>query len=163
MKVWVIYDSVYGNTEKIAQAIADAFKPQENPELVRASSVKPDQLRGSDLVIVGTPTQGFRPLESIRALLEHLPSEALKGTNVAAFDTRIAGKEAGAGARLVARVGGYAAGRMADTLKKKGGYLIVPPEGFAVNGSEGPLATGELQRAGQWAKKIVEAQNKKQH
>jgi flavodoxin len=155
MKVWVIYDSVYGNTERIAKAIAGALEPQENLELVRASSMKPDLLRGSDLVIVGAPTQGFRPLESIRLFLESIPADALKGVKVAAFDTRITGKEAGKGARLVARVGGYAAKRMADVLKKKGGNLILPPEGFAVNGSEGPLATGELERAGQWAKNLL--------
>ena len=38
--------------------------------------------------------------------------------------------------------------------QKKGGELITPPEGFYVEGTEGPLVQGELERAESWAKKI---------
>jgi flavodoxin I len=48
----------------------------------------------------------------------------------------------------------YAAKHIADRLKKKGSQLIVPPEGFFVEGMEGPLVQGELERAADWAKHI---------
>jgi hypothetical protein len=32
----------------------------------------------------------------------------------------------------IGRPVGYAAGRIADSLKDKGGYLVTPPEGFIV-------------------------------
>jgi hypothetical protein len=38
---------------------------------------------------------------------------------------------------------------------KKGGELIAPPEGFFVQGTEGPLKEGELERASDWAKQIL--------
>jgi hypothetical protein len=53
------------------------------------------------------------------------------------------------------KMGGYAAGRMAESLKKKGVSLVVPPEGFFVKDREGPLKEGELERAADWAKTII--------
>jgi hypothetical protein len=50
--------------------------------------------------------------------------------------------------------GGYAANTIASTLKKKGGQLLVPPEGFLVTGEQGPLKEGELERAARWAGQI---------
>jgi flavodoxin len=85
-KVLVIYDSVFGNTEKIAQAIAAALGTQAMP----VSQVDAEQLRGLDLLVVGSPTRGFRPTEDIAKLLNGLPKNHLAGVRVAAFDTRIA-------------------------------------------------------------------------
>jgi DNA-binding CsgD family transcriptional regulator len=42
---------------------------------------------------------------------------------------------------------GYAAGKIAGSLKTKGGTLILSPEAFFVKGKEGPLKEGELERA----------------
>jgi flavodoxin I len=50
----------------------------------------------------------------------------------------------------------YAAGKIADSLKKKGATLMASPEGFFVKGKEGPLKEGELERAAGWAKGILE-------
>ncbi len=50
------------------------------------------------------------------------------------------------------KMGGYAAPRIVEALKKKGGNLVVPPEGFLVKDREGPLKEGELERAATWAK-----------
>ena len=44
---------------------------------------------------------------------------------------------------------------IADKLEKKGGSLIIPPEGFFVKDSEGPLKDGEIERAVDWAKLII--------
>jgi hypothetical protein len=51
---------------------------------------------------------------------------------------------------------GYAAKPIAYKLEKKGGSLVIPPEGFLVKASEGPLKDGELERAADWAKLIIE-------
>ena len=60
MKALILYDSVYGNTEKIALAIGHALGTQEEVSVVKAGEARPDQLAGSDLLIVGAPTQRFR-------------------------------------------------------------------------------------------------------
>lgn len=50
---------------------------------------------------------------------------------------------------------GYAARPIADRLIKKGGELAMPPEGFYVEDTEGPLKEGELERATEWVRQIV--------
>ena len=149
MKILIIYDSVFGNTEQIAQAIGNALGSQEDVEILRVSNVKPEQLTGLKLLIVGSPTHGGRPTSAIRDFLNKVSESVIRGINVAAFDTRFS-------TRLV-RIFGYAAGRIADRLKRNGGTLIVSPEGFFVKGKEGPLKEGELERAASWAKVIVKS------
>jgi hypothetical protein len=77
---------------------------------------------------------------------------------VAAFDTRLSLSDIESSAlRFIVKTGGYAAKLIADSLKKIGGDLIIPPEGFLVKGEEGPLKEGELERAADWAKQIMAA------
>jgi len=45
-----------------------------------------------------------------------------------------------------------------DRLAKKQGDVSMPPEGFFVEGTEGPLRDGELERAAAWARQIVTMQ-----
>jgi flavodoxin I len=149
MKALIVYDSVYGNTEKIARAMAEAITPSGEVKVLRASEASPSELASIDLLVVGSPTHAGRPVQAVQDFLKKVPELSLKGINVAAFDTRISKKIVG--------VFGYAAGRIADSLKKKGGSLVVPPEGFLVAGGQGPLKEGELERAAAWAKGLLEA------
>lgn len=149
MKALIVYDSSYGNTEKIARAVAEAITPSNEVKVLRASEANPLELASVNLLIVGSPTHGGRPTPAVQGFLKKVPALSLKGVSVAAFDTRISKKIVG--------VFGYAAGRIASDLKKKGGTLIAPPEGFLVAGSQGPLKEGELERAAGWAKGILPA------
>ena len=149
MKALIVYDSVYGNTEKIARAVAGALTPSGEVKVLRAGEVSASELASLDLLIVGSPTQGGKPTRAIQDFLNKLPESAIKGINVAAFDTRFTTK-------LVA-IFGYAAGKIAGSLKTKGGTLILPPEAFFVKSKEGPLKEGELERAAVWAKRILES------
>jgi flavodoxin len=159
MKVLVIYDSVFGNTEKVAQAIAASLGSGASVEILRPDKVIPEQLTGLDLLVVGSPTRGFRPTEAIADLLKRIQPKALKDVKVAAFDTRLKADELdSAGLRFIVKTGGYAARRIADRLKKAGGNLVVPPEGFYVEDTEGPMKAGELERAAGWATHILDAQ-----
>jgi flavodoxin I len=147
MRVLVVYDSVHGNTEKIAQAIGNAITGEV--EVLRAGEVNPAEWKALDLLIIGAPTHGGRPTDAIQDLLNKIPAAALQGTNVATFDTRLTTKWV--------RIFGYAAPRIAGKLKEKGGTLIGAPEGFFVKGTEGPLTEGELERAAGWARQITAA------
>jgi len=147
MKTLIVYDSVYGNTERIAKAIGDAITGEV--KVLRVGEVNSSELRAFDLLIVGSPTQGGRPTRAIQDFLNKVPVLAFKGANVAAFDTRLSTK-------LVV-IFGYAAGRIASILKRKGSTLVVSPKGFFVKGTKGPLKEGELERAASWAKEIVKS------
>ncbi len=156
MKVLIIYDSVFGNTEKIAQAIGNSLSSKENVETLRVSEVKPEQLIGLELLIVGSPTRVFKPTKAIMNFLNKIPLNVLKGVKVAAFDTRISTADVNSRLlNILVKLFGYAAKPIAYKLEKKGGSLIIPPEGFFVKDSEGPLKDGELERAADWAKLII--------
>jgi flavodoxin I len=159
MKAMVVYDSAYGNTEKIAQAIGQAIGSPEDVAIVQVRNAKPEQLAGVALLIVGSPTQKFRPTGATTSFLKSIPENGLNGVKVAAFDTRLTVGEIEK-VRILAffvRIFGYAAEPIAGRLKKKGGELAVPPEGFYVGAMEGPLLDGELERAADWAGQIIAA------
>jgi flavodoxin I len=149
MKALIVYDSVHGNTEKIARAIAEAITPSNEVKVLRAGEANASELASINLLIVGSPTHGGRPTPAVQDFLNKVPELSLKGANVAAFDTRITTKLVG--------VFGYAAGRIARNLKGKGGTPIASPEGFFVKGTKGPLKEGELERAAAWAKGILQS------
>jgi flavodoxin I len=147
MKALIVYDSVYGNTEKIARAIAEFITPSYEVKVLQAGEASPSELESTDLLIVGSPTHAGRPTPPVQAFLNKVPK--LQGINVAAFDTRSQAK--------LARVFGDAAGRISNNLKKKGGNFIASPVGFFVTSTKGPLKEGELERAADWAKGMLES------
>lgn len=157
MKVLIVYDSVFGNTEKIAQVIGNAMGSQAEVNILRVGNVKQENLRGLDMLIVGSPTRAFKPTKEIINFLNGFPKNGLKGVKVAAFDTRftMSAIEESRVLPFLVRLFGYAAKPISNRLEKKGGELIIPPEGFFVEGVEGPLKEGEIERAASWAKEIV--------
>jgi flavodoxin I len=157
MTAMVVYDSMYGNTQEVAEAIGQALGSQEDVAVVRAGEVQPAQLVGLTLLVVGCPTQKFSPTGAASRFLKSVPPNGLSGVKVAAFDTRFRQSEIDK-VRILAffvRLFGYAAEPMAKRMAKKGGTLAVPPEGFYVGETKGPLLDGELGRAAGWAKQIL--------
>jgi flavodoxin I len=154
MNILVVYDSYFGNTEKVANAIAEAMG--EGAGFVRAADASNEQLKGLDYLFVGSPTRAFKATKAVTDFLNKLPSGALSGVKVAAFDTRMDTKMVN-NKVLTFMVGifGYATKPIADRLQKKGGVLVAEPEGFIVLDSEGPMKEGELERAAAWAQKIM--------
>jgi flavodoxin I len=150
MKALIVYDSTYGNTEKIARSIGGAITG--DVKVLRTGEVNPSDLESIDLLIVGSPTYGGRPTPAMQDFLNKtITGCSLKDIGVAAFDTRV-------GAKWV-KIFGFASGKIAGSLKSNGGTLVMSPEGFFVTGTKGPLKEGELERAASWAKEIVK--NKK--
>lgn len=137
MKTLIIYDSSFGNTEKVAQAMAAAI----GGEVRHATEVDPAALPDYDLLIIGSPTHGGYPTEHVHKLLR--VASDLNGVRAAVFDTRA--KESPFG---------YAAPRMAQAVEKHGCQLLGQPAGFVVVGLDGPLVDGELERAIAWAEDV---------
>jgi flavodoxin len=149
MKTLVVYDSLYGHTEKIAQAVAQAVGEESSGEvaLQQVGDASASELEDHDLLIVGAPTHGANPSEDMQAFLDQIPPGALEGVNVAGFDTRMTN-------RLI-RLFGFAAPKIAKALQSKGGTLVGSPGGFWVTGGKGPLREGEIERAAAWAKGLT--------
>ena len=159
MKCLILYDSQFGNTEKIAQAIGRGLEESYEVTMLQVSQAGASQLTGFDLVVAGSPTQGFRATKASSALLKALPKNVFKGVKVTAFDTRFTEQKIKESARFLpalVKMFGYAAEPLAEQLVSKGGQLIVPSEGFFVGDTEGPLLEGELERAEAWGKQLGE-------
>jgi flavodoxin len=158
MRSLVIYDSEFGNTAQIAQVIADALAPQGEVEIQKVDQITLEQVKGVDLLIVGSPTQAFRPTKAITEFLKEVSKEDLTRVQVAAFDTRISTDdiESPIMRGMANLFFGYAAPHIAKQLERGGGKLVAPPEGFIVEGKEGPLKEGERERAAEWVAHFAE-------
>lgn len=155
MKVTIVYDSIFGNTAKIAKAIAVALKDANIVRLLTVQEAKSADLADADLLIVGSPTRGFRPTPSISEYVEGLGSIGT-GKAAAAFDTRMDLETIEPPPlRWVVEAGGYASSRVASLLGRHGFDVKADAPGFLVTGTEGPLKANELERAAEWALTLV--------
>jgi flavodoxin len=149
----VLYDSQFGNTEQIAQAVGRGIGgdvlvlPAKDGSAIGWNSLK--------LVVVGSPTQGGRPTVALQKIFDTIHPGTLAKAKVAAFDTRFQEKDSNFALRILMKSIGYASEKIAKTLASKGGTLAAPPEGFIVTGKEGPLKDGELARAEQWGSSLI--------
>jgi flavodoxin len=145
MKTLVVYDSLYSNTKAVAQAVGEAIPGEV--KVVHVGEANASEVAAYELLVVGAPTHGAKPSPKMKEFLDQIQPPALKGINVAGFDTRMKN-------RLILLFG-TAAPKIAKALKQKGGTLVGSAEGFFVTGGEGPLKDGERERAAAWAKGLV--------
>jgi menaquinone-dependent protoporphyrinogen IX oxidase len=145
MKALVIYDTKFGNTRRIAQAVGDALAERFAVQVVpaaEAASLPPDL----DLLVVGGPTHGHGLSEGMKATLAGIGRDALRGVPAAAFDTRL---------QMPRWLSGSAAGLVAKHLEKAGCALVAPPESFFVaRTGDNPLLPSELEHADTWARSL---------
>lgn len=154
MNVTIVYDSVFGNTGAIAKAMADALVPGHVVRLLPVAEAAGIGTNDIDLLVVGSPTRGFRPTPAIDEFAGSLAGG--HGRRAAVFDTRLDMEEIHpAPLRWVISAGGYAAQRIAQDLERHG-YIIADSAGFMVTGTEGPLKAGEVERAQAWVLGLVD-------
>ena len=157
MKVLILFDSYFGNTERTAYSIGEGLNKHGEVKLKRISEASPEILEGINLLILGTPTRAFRPTKAAVDFLKKLPADCLSDVGIAAFDTRISLDDVDSKfLRFMAGLFGFAAEPLQKLMVKKGGTAVGKPEGFYVEGTEGPMADGELERASDWAASMVE-------
>jgi hypothetical protein len=159
----VVYESFFGNTRRIAHAVAEGLRLEGcSPTVEEVSSAVPTEVATYDLLVVGGPTHAFGlSRESTRAdagrrgASVHLPGPGLRewigclpasdSMLAAVFDTRI---------EKVKRIPLTAAHSAARMLKHLRYHLVVKPAGFLVADTEGPLAHGESERAIAWGRTL---------
>ena len=160
MHALVVYESIWGNTEAIARAVAAGMG--DDVEVVSADDAPPALPDDVDLVVVGGPTHAFSmssattresarqqgatsiPLRGIREWIEGLPAPSRR-VRVATFDTRT----------VAPRLPGSAAKKAMKRLVARGLEPAAKPETFGVHGYGGPLADGEEERAKAWGASLA--------
>jgi hypothetical protein len=202
--VVVTFESLFGNTRRVAEAVADGLSGPGAPRVVlgEASTIDPERAGRAALLVLGGPTHyhgmatpssivAARQLQRRLALTGHaeprgaehrpearrgraivstpvtgVPMLALNGLTpprgdvdlrawiaclprsrpsraAAAFDTRVPVRWAGGASYAIAR-----------RLRRLGYHLVVPAQGFVVDGLLGPLRTGEVERARAWGGRL---------
>jgi menaquinone-dependent protoporphyrinogen IX oxidase len=148
MKGVVIYDTTYGNTKKIAEAITDALKGSGLK--VDISHVKDTkELSGYyDFLILGSPTRIGTMSWAVRGFIgKKIKSEEWANKAFAAFDTEMES--------VMKKGGRSAAEKISKKLRDKGLKQLQPELKFIVSGMKGPLKDGEIEKAKEYAKKLV--------
>jgi len=144
----VIYGSRFGNTQKVAEAIADALRERGDVRLLPAeegSAVVPDR---GDLLVVGGPTESHTLTPAVRWYLEALRPRGLWGVTAAAFDTRVDWPR---------WLSGSAAHPIARMLCRLGANMVGSEGSFLVTRQNPALLPGEVERARAWAAALAEA------
>lgn len=152
MNFLVVSESFYGNTTRIARAIADALAERGDVLFTSSSNLECLKAERFDLLVLGCPTRAFGPTPGIKRFLRtfrKLPDKAL------VFDTRMDHDNAPGFLRPLMKTFGYAAEKLARKVAGKGSVMVLPPESFVVTDPEGPLAEGEEQRARAWVLKAL--------
>ena len=137
----VIYASHSGNTRLIAEAVAGGLERQGPVQLAAVEAAPVPLPEGTDLVVVGSPTEAHRMLGPLAQYLARFGPGELAGMAAAAFDTRLHGPH---------WLWGSAASGIAEELHRLGARLIVPEESFFVD-MKPHLQEGEIERAAAWA------------
>jgi flavodoxin len=145
----VVYHSQFGNTQQVAEAIAQRLQPVGEVRTVRAERLTAEDLQDAGLLVMGTPTHKMNLPQAVRPVFEQLPKRSLRGVAIAAFDTSY---------KMGAFLARFTAAKKIDrSLRKFGGKRLVLPETFHVEEHhEGPLCEGEIERAGAWAETVLE-------
>jgi hypothetical protein len=167
MRALIVYESMFGSTEEIAEAVAKglrAWVPTDVVEIAQAPTRVDDDVV---LLVVGAPTHGHgmtRPATRAAAgrrasgslvsngggaaeWLRHLPPS---GGRVAAtaFDARL---------DLPRWLAGSASARMARILQLHDYPVVAEPASFFVSSATGPVAEGEQSRAREWGAGLAAA------
>ncbi|ROS26196.1 flavodoxin [Cellulomonas sp. PhB150] len=161
MTALLVFESMYGSTAAIAEAIAAGLADVRVPATVCEVGLAPTDDAPS-LLIVGAPTHQrglstprtretarggvdatVSPGDGVREWLDELAAGA-RGRSVAVFDTALPGRLAGSAAHTIAR-----------RFTKAGATLVVPPESFAVTGRSSGLRSDEVERARQWGRSLA--------
>jgi len=160
MKACVVYESLFGNTEQLARAVARGMGDVPVLEVGATTAVDLDDV---DLLVLGGPTHAFsmtRPStreeahrqgalsgddrRGLRELISELPRSM--STPVATFDTRVAKAK---------HLPGSAAKAATRNLRRHHDAEVRAQESFYVEDTPGPLLDGELDRAAAWGEHLV--------
>jgi flavodoxin len=148
MNALVVYYSKFGNTRRVAEAIAETWQSAGSIRVMSAEQLTAPDIDNVDLLVVGTPTHVANLPKELRPILEALPERVLKGVRVGAFDTSY---------KMNWFVSLFTAAKPLNRkLRKLGGKPIVRPKTFFVIEKQGPLYEGEIDRAKTWAEEILD-------
>lgn len=163
MKALVVYESMFGNTEQVARAIADGLRESMSVDLCEVQDAPSNPPDDVDVIVAGGPTHAFSMSRTgtrtdaiaqgashgkvdfgLREWINGIPGER-HASSLVTFDTRVT---------KVRHLPGSAARSAARAGRKHGFATYASPESFYVEDLSGPLHEGELERAIAWGREL---------
>jgi hypothetical protein len=165
MRALVVFESMFGNTEKIAGAVARGLQLEGvDAGLVEVHSAPHRLAVDLDLLVAGGPTHAFsmsrastradavrqgaptqRATTGLREWLESVELDTDHAPGFATFDTRVTK------VRWLPQAAGPSAARAG---RRRGLELVAKPHGFLVEDIRGPLVEREPERAVEWGRRL---------
>jgi menaquinone-dependent protoporphyrinogen IX oxidase len=153
MKGIIIYDTSYGNTEKIGETIAETLKENGiDADLYHVKEVKKFSGKDYDFIVLGSPTKFGTMSFAIRFFLGKLKSEEWVDRPFTAFDTE---NPENIEKSHIENKNWSAAEKIAEKLREKKMKQLGPVLKALVLGQKGPLVDGEVERAKEYARELA--------
>lgn len=159
----VVYESMFGNTKQVAEAIADGLRSSLEVTLMEVHKAPAEPESTLNLVVAGGPTHAFSMTRTstrasaidqgadraekdvgLREWISRQPTHRT-GVPLATFDTRVASMR---------HLPGSAAKSAARAARRHGYDTALGTESFYVHDVDGPLLDGELERAVTWGRHL---------
>ena len=136
----VVYDSRFGNNEKLAQALKTGMvNTGLSVDTMKIGDFDPRTLPRYDLICVGGPTHVARMSNPVKSFFSELETIDLRGKKGFCYGTRMESR------MNFLDINGSAK-KIEGKLKRKGVHMLVPAVNVIVEGREGPLVSGSLKR-----------------
>jgi flavodoxin len=99
----VVYDTKFGNTEKITKSIAAGLeRAGVAAKCIGIGEAHPEALKDYDLIVAGAPTQAFTASEPMKEFIDRLESVGgMAGKGFYAFDTKLPSRFSGSAAKYI--------------------------------------------------------------
>ncbi len=146
MKIFVVYDTKYGNTKQVAEKIEKELREVKGIDVTISDVEKVgiDRVADCDVIVIGAPNHFGRPARKITQFIDKLSKFDLKGKQVAVFDTYI-GKDFEKAVK-----------KMEERITDKTSLQIITPGlSIRVEGMKGPITEEELDKSKEFGKKIA--------
>jgi len=147
VKVFVVYDTKYGNTRLVAEKIVEGMKEVEGIEtaISDVEEVDLENLADYDAILIGSPNHMGGPVRGIKKLIDKLGGFSLRAKWAAVFDTYLGGDFEKAVKKMERRIG-----EKVPALK-----LVTPGLSVKVDGMKRPIVNEDLLKGKEFGKKIA--------
>ena len=163
MRALVVYESLFGNTAQVAQAIADGLSRHGEVQMFEVTKAPPEISQPVDLIVVGGPTHTFS-MTRASTREDAFKQGAFQGSEAIGVREWLGQLRRGQHHELVAtfdtkedrvrQLPGSAARGAANAAHRLGYKTVAKPMSFYVQGVSGPLLEGELGRALAWGERL---------
>ena len=148
-RVFLIYDTKYGNTKIAAEKIAEGLREVEGTETAidYVKNINLNELANFDALVIGAPNHMGKPSRTILKFIDQLAKTQLKSKRIAVFDTYL--KHERNFEKATRKM------EKAITEKLPNVSLLTPGLSVRVEDVDGPVAEGELPKCIEFGKRIA--------